>query len=97
MKVRCEASNAGSDIRCKVCGQGFLLHWTSGSPEHTESVEDEAVLRAEVLHELRRHHASSTDHPVAHPHGCFHVHLAEPEPEVSLSEVLFEAPVWATA
>jgi hypothetical protein len=96
MNVRCEASNAGSDIRCKVCGHGFLLHWASESPEHPQSVEDESILRAEVHRELRRQHTRSTDHPGAHPHGCFHVQLAEPEPEPSLPEMLAEAPVWAT-
>jgi len=95
MRLRCEASNAGSDIRCSVCGQGFLTHWSSESPE---SPEEQALLRAQLLRELRHQHAVSTDHPAAHPRCCFQVHTPESEPARSLSLPLFdEAPAWATA
>jgi hypothetical protein len=94
MRLRCEASNAGSDIRCNVCGQGFLLHWSAESPE---SPEEQSILRAELMRELRRQHARSTDHPAAHPRCCFHVHTPETEPELSLPALQGDSPLWATA
>jgi hypothetical protein len=96
MRLQCEASNAGSDIRCRVCGQGFLLHWSAESPESPQIQEEQSLLRVELMRELRRHHAASTDHPAAHPRCCFHVHAPELQPEASLP--FFEnSPAWATA
>jgi len=31
MQVLCKASNTASDVRCNVCGQGFLVYWTRSS------------------------------------------------------------------
>lgn len=28
MQMLCKISNAYSDVRCPVCGQGFLVYWT---------------------------------------------------------------------
>jgi hypothetical protein len=88
MAVRCEASNAGSDLRCSVCGQGFLIHWAG----HT--AEEQAELRGLLLRELRRQHAAMTDHPAAHPASCFQVHEPDMAAESLTPGSAGEGPVW---
>lgn len=65
MQMLCTVSNVFSDVRCPVCGQGFLVYWTRIA---SSSREQQRL----CLHEgLRGHHAeaSSSD---AHP-AAFHV------------------------
>jgi hypothetical protein len=64
MKAVCKVSNTGSDVRCGVCGQGFLVDWEHGTPaEH-------AAQFAAVMSVLRNHHAAMETASV-HPKGEF--------------------------
>jgi hypothetical protein len=67
-EVECKLSNEGSDVRCAVCGQGFLVYWAKFSrAEQTQS-------RRVIQEELRRHHleemAGAEAHAV-HPRESF--------------------------
>ena len=54
-QVRCELSHAGSDVRCAVCGQGFLVHWSRLSrPE-------QMACRRVIQDHLRNHHVAVRD------------------------------------
>jgi hypothetical protein len=59
MQILCKASDTSSDVRCTVCGQGFLLYWTRSSAEDRRAV-------AEIQTMLHSHHQSG-DEPVGHP------------------------------
>jgi hypothetical protein len=69
-QVVCQLSNEASDVRCSVCGQGFLVYWARFS--RTEQEQSRRVIQAE----LRRHHseslASGEAHEV-HPKESFRV------------------------
>ncbi len=67
MSVTCLISNTASDLRCPVCGQGFLLfaERTSQTVRHQ--------LRRSVEKAMRLHHAGSQDHMHVHPNQPFHV------------------------
>ena len=67
MPVECVPSNLESDIRCAVCGQGFLLF--SGRVTQPQRV----ALRALVQTALRRHHHEM--HGGSHPRNPFEVEL----------------------
>ena len=62
MQMLCKVSNCFSDVRCPVCGQGFVVFWDRSTPEtHTQQ-------RTEVRRGLRLHHAelsSAEAHPAA--------------------------------
>ena len=60
MRVVCKSSNVASDVRCAVCGQGFLVNWTQSSPA------ERARQCAAVLDVLRKHHAAMSAE-CAHP------------------------------
>jgi hypothetical protein len=66
MQVLCKLSNTVSDVRCKVCGQGFLVYWS-----RTSRAEQETT-RRQVIEALERHH-SSTSTAQAHPRAGFNV------------------------
>jgi hypothetical protein len=61
MQVLCEKSNTGSDVRCGVCGQGFLVYW-----ERTSRAE-RMQARAEVMNALVRQHEDERTGHDAHP------------------------------
>lgn len=86
MQVLCKASNTGSDVRCPVCGQGFLVYWTRRRPE------ERARRQAEVLESLRAHHGSDLS-TGAHPPAGFS--LPEWEGDAAASSLLGHAPAWA--
>jgi hypothetical protein len=69
-EVECKLSNEGSDVRCAVCGQGFLVYWAKFS--RAEQAESRRVIQEE----LRRHHleemAGEEAHAV-HPRESFTV------------------------
>lgn len=69
-EVVCKLSNAGSDVRCRVCGQGFLVYWARFSRA------EQAETKRAVQEELRRHHlfemAGEEAHAV-HPRESFTV------------------------
>ena len=66
MQVLCKLSDTVSDVRCKVCGQGFLVYWS-----RTSQSEQEATLR-HVLDALAAHH-TTTQTADAHPRSGFNV------------------------
>jgi hypothetical protein len=90
MQVLCKASNSASDIRCNICGQGFLLYWTRTSPAERSSARDE------IMQALRRHHAN-TDFAEAHPTSGFNVPEWGGEARASAAALLGNAPAWAVA
>jgi hypothetical protein len=53
MQVLCKISNTVSDVRCKVCGQGFLVYWP-----RTSRAEQE-LTRRQVSEALEQQHAAS--------------------------------------
>lgn len=62
MQMLCKVSNVFSDVRCPVCGQGFLVYWT----RIAASSRDEQ--RRCLLDGLRGHHTTGTasdSHPPA--------------------------------
>jgi hypothetical protein len=65
MQVHCKASDTVTDVRCNICGQGFLIYWTRSS------AEDRAT-RAEIQQTLTSHHRDSAG-PSAHPAAEFFV------------------------
>jgi hypothetical protein len=85
MQVLCKASNTVSDIRCNICGQGFLLYFTSSKPQK------QAEARYEVQLALRDQHLG-TDSPVAHPQEGFNVPQWNGEARVSAAALLGHAP-----
>jgi hypothetical protein len=82
-EVVCKLSNEGSDVRCRVCGQGFLVYWARFS--RAEQAESRRVIQEE----LRRHHlwemAGEEAHTV-HPRESFTVVEACAEPVDVASE-----------
>ena len=66
MQVLCRLSNTVSDVRCKVCGQGFLIYWA-----RTSKAEQE-VTRGNVIEALERQHKGS-DGAEVHPRIGFNV------------------------
>ena len=65
MQMLCKISTAYSDVRCPVCGQGFLVYWTR---LHALAREEQ---RRRLMEGLRTQH---TDRllPDAHP-PAFHL------------------------
>ncbi len=60
MQVLCKVSDTVSDVRCKVCGQGFLVYWFRTSKTERE------VTRRHVAEALANQHANSNSGDV-HP------------------------------
>jgi len=88
MQVLCKASNTSNDVRCSVCGQGFLVYFTRTSPA------ERAQSRKEVLEALRNHHVTS-NHSAAHPTNGFNLPAWSGAPEHSAAALLGNAPAWA--
>lgn len=62
MQMLCKISTAYSDVRCPVCGQGFLVYWTR---LHAFAREEQ---RERLIAGLRLHHTDrllSDAHPPA--------------------------------
>lgn len=66
MQALCQLSNTAHDVRCKVCGQGFLVYWS-----RTSRIEQEET-RRQVMDALALHH-TTTDSAQAHPRSGFNV------------------------
>jgi hypothetical protein len=58
MSIECRPSNVCSDIRCEICGQGFLLYGERRSPAELGAV------RSTVQAALREQHGDR-EHPAA--------------------------------
>ena len=65
MPVLCKASNTANDVRCTVCGQGFLVYFMPTSPREREQ-------RQAIQQALRDHHMTS-NHSSAHPANGFNL------------------------
>ena len=62
MQILCKVSNVFSDVRCPVCGQGFLVYWTRVA-SHSRNEQRDLLLGG-----LRGHHnivTSAEAHPPA--------------------------------
>jgi hypothetical protein len=90
MQVLCKASNSSSDIRCNVCGQGFLVYWTR------TSTTERSFARDGIMQALRGHH-TGMDSADAHPAAGFNVPEWAGEAGASAAAMLGNAPVWAVA
>ena len=88
MQVLCKASNTASDIRCNICGQGFLVYFTR------TSMHERAQRRGEILQTLRDHHLV-LDGASAHPTNGFNLPEWSGNPEHSAAALLGGAPAWA--
>ena len=64
MQVLCKASHTGSDVRCRICGQGFLVYWTRSAPAERER------RREQIVNALRAHHIADQS-AAAHPEDSF--------------------------
>ena len=62
MQMLCKVSNVFSDVRCPVCGQGFLVYWTR------LQAKQRGEQRQTLMEGLRLQHAtvnSADAHPAA--------------------------------
>jgi hypothetical protein len=88
MQVLCKLSNTVSDVRCKVCGQGFLVYWSRTSrAEQNET-------RRHVIEALELHHTSSQTEN-AHPRTGFNVPEWSGTPRYSGAALLGGAENWS--
>lgn len=88
MQVLCKISDTVSDVRCKVCGQGFLVFWSR------TSVAEQNATRGNVVDALaRQHEASNSEH--VHPRIGFNVPDWSGLPSFSAAALLGGAENWA--
>ncbi len=73
MQVLCERSNTASDVRCGVCGQGFLVYWDKTMRAKRVQARN-AVMRA-----LSRQHQDAMTGHDAHPETQFAVASLDPD------------------
>ena len=87
MQVLCKASNTSSDVRCTVCGQGFLVYfWNS-------SLQSRNEVKAQVHQALRNHHHTLDSH-AAHPGQGFNVPEWSGEAMFAADSLTGAAPAW---
>ena len=65
MQVLIERSNVGSDVRCEVCGQGFIVYWDWASRQAR------VAARTLVTGALREQHEDVTTGHHVHPEERF--------------------------
>jgi hypothetical protein len=68
-QVLCTLSNEGSDVRCHICGQGFIVYWSRFS--RAEQAETRRVIREY----LSSHHntdfaGGDANHSNGDAHAC---------------------------
>jgi hypothetical protein len=90
MQVFCKKSMTSSDVRCKVCGQGFVVFW------ERHSREEQAGSYRMLMDELRAHHASD-DRAEAHPEIGFNVPKWDGPAVFPGAALLGNAPEWVAA
>jgi hypothetical protein len=88
MQVLCKISNTVSDVRCKVCGQGFLVYWSRTSQSEREAT------RRQVIEALAEHHDSSPSNQV-HPRTGFNIPEWNGVPGFSAAALLGGAQHWS--
>jgi hypothetical protein len=90
MQVLCKLSNTVSDVRCKVCGQGFLVYWSRTSVAEQEST------RRHVIEALAKQHTSSNSNSAdVHPRSGFNVPEWSGLPHFSGAALLGGAENWS--
>jgi hypothetical protein len=63
----CQPSKLSANVRCPVCGQGFLIYAENGMQAgHT-------INRRIIQHALRAHHSANSTSSSAHPQNTFHI------------------------
>lgn len=76
MQILCKASDHACDVRCAVCGQGFLVYWTRSC------AEDRTTDLSELL---CAHHLHGLPGPSAHPSREFAISV---DPRAGYTETL---------
>ena len=89
MQVLCKLSNTASDVRCSICGQGFLVYWTRTSKSEQDATRSKIVEALAAQHEG----ASSTEH--VHPRTGFTVPKWSGLPAFSGAALLGGAHSWS--
>ena len=64
MQVFCKSTNGNAELRCCVCGQGFVLFWDR------QPLRQRTTVMSEIQETLRRQHRAA-DGTAAHPQGGF--------------------------
>ena len=64
MQVFCRTTNGNSELRCCVCGQGFVLFWDR------QPLRERAAVMSEIQETLWRQHRMGNG-TQAHPQGGF--------------------------
>jgi hypothetical protein len=88
MQVLCKVSKSQGEIRCKICGQGFLVYWA-----RTSRTEREAA-RQRIAEALAAHHADSVSEQV-HPRTGFTVPFWHRPPALAGAALLGGAQGWS--
>lgn len=76
MQVLIERSNVGSDVRCQVCGQGFIVYWDWASRQAR------VAAREVVMTALSEQHEDATTGHHVHPEERFAVPERRATPRV---------------
>ena len=88
MQVLCKISDTVSDVRCKVCGQGFLVYWSRSSKTEQE------ITRRHIAEALAKQHTTS-DSAQVHPRTGFNVPDWPGSPKYSAAALLGGAQQWS--
>ena len=88
MQVFCKGTTGNAEIKCSVCGQGFVLFWERQSrPERIEALR-------EIQKTLRGHHQKQAG-PEAHPQAGFSIPEWDGQIASNGTAELGHAPTWA--
>ena len=88
MQVFCKSTNRNAEIKCCVCGQGYVMFWERQS--HAERV----IAKREIQNALRGHHRNQAG-PQAHPPNGFMVPQLDCHVTFSPAAILDRVPSWA--
>jgi hypothetical protein len=88
MQVLCKSTIGSGEVKCCVCGQGFVMFW-----ERQSRAERAEAIR-EIQAALRGHH-SKVASPQAHPRSGFLVPAWDGPVAFSGAAILGDAPTWA--
>ena len=66
MQVLCKISNTVSDVRCKVCGQGFLVYWSRTSQTERDATRRQVIEALAEQHALVEQRACAPAHRLQH-------------------------------
>ena len=88
MQVLCKSTNGNAEVKCCVCGQGFVLFW------ERQSRTQRAETLQEIQKTLRGHHQEQAD-PQVHPQSGFLIPKWDGPVAFSGAAILGHAPTWA--